>query len=610
MGETDDLLDEVLGNRSKTRKKGQIVRIPTGPKRSSSRVGTLQIQTETAPPVKKPDLIDSLLAKNELEELYSAKLAQAVDDITSGGSTSGAPKSRPRFAPLESIETNEFSHETTYLVVYFAPTTAVPKVASFTPSVPFTAPDPSSADNTPSLTKNTEKNQEIFNRFCSAPGAILKLPLLKALLRRLPCPPHIADWLLHIMLYSKVHHIALEAYDILLNMLPQPSHGWRARISKNNSSSSNPSASHGLPFFWNYQKVAEVFNKFGAGQLASVVTGNGEQTLLKNTFASLPRLLTGQFDIQNLMGQLERQAVEMTDEAQAATIALAARQLEESLKCDEFNADNFALVALHLAAACESGYVKMSREELVTMLVAVYRASVDPSCQTIIVDIQALMLSIYELLFSLVAPSAIPRLVHDICEALWAQIPEAQKADFHATYFRWVYLTPCSTKPMRSARSAMAMLFLKALANKPTLPIIAPSAEVASYMLGDPLVTLSDVSEFLVKAKIEKSPENNWPRFANWILLIDVATACFDAADLPNLKRPISQWETSFSNFHAPARERGTFNLSLARFKDLATHSLTKIRVINNSNSALQDTPRDAFASWRENAAKEATASS
>lgn len=571
-------------------------------KRSSSRIATLQIASESTPKHRGPDALDRLLAKNEREEQYSQRLAQTlgeIDAVVTPTENTGQ-RSRAKVRHLESIETNEFQHETSYLVVYFALASPPPKLPSFLSSVPFESPDPSLTLLLPALAQNTPENQEMFNQWCSTPGAILKLPLLKTFLRKRPCPPHVADWLVNIMLFAPIPQTAFEAYDALLNLLPAPIHGWRARIAKNNAfvPSSTLQSSHGLPFFWDYARVADIFNSFGAGQLASIVASNSGKALLKDTIASLPRLLTGKFDISNLMGQLEHQANSMTDEVQAAAIARAAQDLQKSLQNSDFHPDNFALFILHISAAFQSGYVKMTNQELVTLLVGIYRAMIDPSCQTITADLQVLALSIFEALFEASDPAAIPRLVHDICEALWLQIPEAQKMDFHATYYRWAYLTPCSTKPMRRVRAAMALVFLKALANNPAVPLVAPPELTPNYRLGDPLITLANVIDFLNKTRVEKGSTGNWPRYANWVLLIDIATACFEASDILNIKRAISQWESGLTAFQAPARERaGNFDLQLARFKDLATHSLTKIRVINNSNVAKMPNAMESFTS-------------
>lgn len=606
--ETDDLLNEVLGNLPPAKSTGN----QRGKKRTSSRVAALNIHTEPSSRRNGADPLDGLLAQNELEENYSQRLAQTLGDISSGAGIASIVDARPRpqVKHLESIETDEFSHETTYLVIYFAPSASMPALPSFTPAVPFESADPSLALQLPALAANTAENQDIFNRICSAPGAILKLPLLKALLRKRPCPPHVAEWLLRIVITSKVPQIAFEAYDILLSLMKPPENAWQSRVAKNNSVttfSAEHASPYGLPITWDYNKVAEVFNTFGAGQLASIVRGNGEKALLQDTIAALPRLITGQFDVKNLMTQLEVQANSMTDEIQAATVARAAHDLQNSLVCAEFNVSGFSLIVLHLAAAFKAGYCKLDRQELITMLVGVYRATVDPSCQSIIADLQALILVLFELLFASSEESAIPKLVHDICESLWTQIPEAQKSDFHATYFRWTYLTPCSTLPMKRVRAAMAFVFLKALTNNPLLPLVTPPDNVPSYKLGDPLVSLPEVIEVLTKTKLAKGQSSNWPRYANWVLLIDIATATIDAADIPNLKRAITQWETAFGIFHAPARERGAFNLNLARLKDLATHSLTKIRVINNSYSTVA---KDAFESFRNPPQAEAEAES
>lgn len=601
-------MSEVLG----TRPPSKVAAKEKGKKRTSSKIASLNITTSAASRKPGADPLDGLLAQNEREEYYSQKLAQTLGDISSGAGSASNTENRPRpqVQRLENIETDEFSHETTYLVIYFAPSAPMPALPSFTPAVPFEVADPSLALQLPALAANTAENQDLFNRICSTPGAVLKLPLLKALLRKRPCPSHVADWLLRIVVTSKVPQIAFEAYDILLSLMRPPGNAWHSRVAKNNSVApfaADHASPYGLPLIWDYQRIAEVFNTFGAGQLASVVSGTGEKALLKDTIAALPRLSTGQFDVQNLMGQLEVQANSMTDEVQAATLARAAHDLQNSLICANFNASGFSLIVLHLTAAFKSGYFKLDRQELITLVVGVYRAMVDPSCQSIIADLQALLLALYELLFAASDDADVPKLVHDICESLWTQIPEAQHDDFHATYFRWTYLTPCSTVPLQHVRAAMAFVFLKALAKNPLFPLVVPSDKVPSYKLGDPLVTFPEVIEFLQKTKLVKDQSTNWPRYANWILLIDIATACIDAAKLPTLKRAITQWETAFGNFHAPARERGTFNLNLARLKDLATHSLTKMRVINHSYSVVS---KDAFESFRNSTTTTAEAES
>lgn len=619
--EDDAILHEVLGIPRLT-PHAPVKRTGGKPPKKAARLDIFGDLSPSAPRTSKRDAMDEILAKHEADERYSAKLAHALDQITTETdheAAPSAPRSKTRFLSLDANEEDDFHHETTYLVPYFA-STVIPGLEATLAPVQFQAVSKPRRGASASLV-NTPENQELFNRFCSQHNAILKLPLLRAYLKRKICPENVADWLIQIMCRSKSAETAFEAYDVLLTLLPVPATGWCARIGKAGQVSvqGRSSTRNALPFVLDYPKIRGWLQMFGAGAKAELIKGNAERALYEASPLSVSRRRG--LNPDEFFAELDAQTVAFSEEANAATVAAEYRKLEEMHSSRSFNAYNFSLLVLFMAACTHCELLKATNEELVQLIVSVYRAIVDPATQSVLADLQTLLIALLQCLSSQTKNGSFPKVTLDLCEALWKEFPVASQRQFHATLYRWVYVTPCGTPMLRSVRSAMAFVFLQkqndltetlipsSAAPLPALNVIF--AEDKKYTSGKAMVTLAQVVTLIGLMKVPgTATADEWSMYADWVLLIDIASACFNASDIANLKRPLAHWQSTFSLFHNKAKERGDFNLARTRFKDLATHSAAVLNIMANSVvSAKADPMKAYFTATISEAAAKATAS-
>jgi len=625
--EDDALLNEVLGI-THTHKGASIKRTGAKPPKKAARLDIVdEAIAKTPSPASRPskrDAMDELLAKHEADERYSAKLAHALDQISTETAHEMAPATAQRKARFLSLDTNEaddFHHETTYLVAYFSSSQMQALSDRMTP-VAHDATESHSKPRTRSSTTpiNTPENQELLNRLCSQPNAILKLPLLKAYLKRKVCPENVADWLIQILCRSKSAETAFEAYDALLMLLPVPANGWPAHIGKVGQVSvqGRSSTRNALPFVLDDSRIQSLLQLFGAKAKVELIKGNTERALFEaSPLSASGRRRGGGLNPDEFFAELDAQTIAYSEESNAATVATEYQKLEELHASRSFNAYNFSLLALFIAASTKCGLLKMTHEELLRLLVCVYRAIVDPAAQSILSDLQILLISLLELLATQTQTSLFPRAVLELCEALWREIPEGSHRQFHATLYRWVYVTPCSTSMLRTVRAAMAFVLLQKQselkADKSTtlaspmstsMSSSSPSsssssslyAEDVNYVIGKPMFELPQVIALIGELRAPGfATHDEWSMYSDWVLLIDVATACFNARDLAQTKRALTQWQSMFGLFHSNAKERGDYNLSRTRFKDLATNSAAILNIMANSVYSAKDDPMRSF---------------
>jgi hypothetical protein len=510
--------------------------------------------------------------------------------------------------------------------------------------------------------------ETMINKLCDDVNGILKLGVLKQYLKRIPCPKYIAMWLLHILCCSSHRETAFEAYEMLLSMLPSPEGGWGARITKNGNLFSETCAASPTmnskkrmsPLVWDFELMTRVWTMFGAGAEGKLIEKkkleeeieadraanlgdfdthgrNKDYTMLEglgvaNEKKENNKLLSSSslrkaVHTANFMERVESHANRVSDEVIAASLAVDDEAFSKHLSNPNFLPYNFSLLSLLISASSISPkHLSLSPQEMIKTIVMVYRAMVDPSCQSIISDLQVLLINLYHhFLQSKTNQEEISSVVYRVCEEMWVQFrsedleegaesvevggnvgvgsvpppssssssslrhPSNSRNKFHATFFRWAYLTPCCDLLMRTIRSSVAFFFLCRQASPlspPPQPIPTPPSysSPSPYTPGNHFFSLQHLNDFLSSTKFPKNVSAaEWAMYSDWVLLIDIASACFDVADLVNHKRALTQWDHAFAKFHKQAKEKGNYDLSMARFKDLATHSFTKLRIINNS---------------------------
>jgi hypothetical protein len=334
-------------------------------------------------------------------------------------------------------------------------------------------------------------------------------------------------------------------------------------------------------------------------------------------------------------------------------------ELMKDKNLNSFNFSLFALLFAAALHSPSEICVDLDTQELIVCVNAIYRALVDASCQNIISDLEVLLRALLLRLFSQATPKQMPVVLQYLCESLWANLPaaEAEKPEdafaaafsheeepilgrsrYHSTLFRWCHLTPCSSPILKQVRSGMAWYFLRAMdasyskhnapktsksGPKTNLPLdestsgaelggpledpfVVPSAPQQTspkgaktqqkYKSAHAVVDLAQVTQFLNASKLPKiASPSEWTMYATWVLLIDIASASFDVSELSSLKKHLTQWDVAFTSWQRNAKEKSNLNLSMARFKDISTITVTKFRVINNS---VQREPQDPFATF------------
>jgi hypothetical protein len=554
------------------------------------------------------DILDDLIAKHKEDEEYSEKLASIVQEISAkqDGDLASKVSKTKRLSTLDLADTDDLHQETSFMLVYFAPVhvpVVQPQLKHHTITSPSSSQSAPRLPNTMSATENTTENQETFNRLCSQPNAILKMPLIRSYLKNRVCPPNVAEWLLDIVCGSPNQEIALESYTTLLSLLPTPPTGWPALICKNSPSSSSSghnSNRNAFPNEFNFFSIfeARLNSYFGAGVAPALIKQDTvESILMERSKFSLMAKKASRYGADALVHQLEEEANADTDELASATLAAVQLKIQSSHSSALFRTYNFGLFMNFLAACARTGVVcdGLDRQQMVQVLISLYRIILDPNCQNLHADVQLAILEWYGFLVRSIGIEDLPLLVNQIAEALWNVLP-APRNDFHTSIFMWLHHTPCSKSVMISIRAALAFAMLeKQLEEMATssddeisrVTTPTPAAGIKQPPLGNHLITIQQVTDLVNSCRFPKDPtKRNWKLYSSWSLLVDIALTCFTALELLDIKRNLTSWDIAFNGWMKQAKEKGEYDLQMTKFKDLATHSFTKIRVISNSVNA------------------------